>query len=159
MTNAEIILENLRRFETGDISGCGVLFDEEFQASIPGVEPLNKARLLALSATILEAFPDFSFNAKVIESKEETVKTLLIPTGTHTGTLRYPGITPLSPTGISIALPKTVCTYELNNGKIVKAVMEDTSDGGFFGLLQSLGFSISETEGKIEGCVSPRFAS
>jgi hypothetical protein len=151
MTNAEIILENLRRFESGDITGCSELFDDDFMASIPGIEPLNKARLFALSAIILDAFPDFTFNANVIETQGDTVKALLIPTGTHTGTLRYPGITPLPPTGITIALPKHLGTYSLRNEKIVKAVLEDTSNGGFFGLLRSLGFNISETGDKIEG--------
>jgi hypothetical protein len=150
MTNAEIILENIRRFETGDLIGCGELFDDEFVGSIPGIEPVNKARLLTISAMILEAFPDFTFNAKALDTQEDSVKVLLEPTGTHTGILRYPGITPLPPTGISFALPRHLCTYTVNSGKIVNAVIEDASSGGFFGLLQSLGISISETRDKIE---------
>jgi predicted ester cyclase len=147
MTNAEIILECLRRFEAGDVTGCGEFFDDELVASIPGTDPLNKAQLLALSAVIIEAFPDFTYSAKVIETQGDTVKMLLTPTGTQSGILRYPGITPLPPTGISIALPKHLCTYTVRNGKIVKVVMEDTSDGGLYGLLQTLGISLSEDGG------------
>lgn len=147
MTNAEIILENIRRFESGDITGCGEFFDDGCMTSIPGIEPVNKTRLLEISAMIIEAIPDFSYNAKIIETQGDVVKVLLVPTGTHTGTLRYPGITPLPPTGISFALPKHLCTYTVFGGKITNVVMEDTSNGGLFGILQALGIGTPDSLG------------
>jgi hypothetical protein len=131
MTNAEIILESIRRFESGEHVAMSELFSADFTAFVPGVEPLQKPAFLTLCAALIEA-------------KGDTVKILLAPMGTHTGTLHFPGITPVKPTGVSIALPHHLFEYTIVKGLIIKTVVEDASSGGLYGLLQQLGVSLSE---------------
>lgn len=151
MTNEEIILESVRKFESGNIAGLSELFDDTFIAIVPGIEPLNKSGLIGMCSVLKEAFPDFTLDAEVVATFGDIVKVLFNPTGTHSGVLRYPGITPVQPTGVSVALPRHLFHYTVKDNRIVKAEVEDTSSGGLFGLLRHLGVSISEDGDKIEG--------
>ncbi len=145
MTNAEIIQAAFRALESDNALNMAPYLADDFvwHGNLP--HDFSKGNFLNLAITLKRAFPDFSFGLKIVkEVSRNVIKATMEPVGTHTGEFSLPGLTPVAPTGIVVALPRQVLLFTLENEKINRLELEIASGGGLEDLLAHLGVEVSE---------------
>jgi len=135
----------MQALESDDPQKATDYFTEDFKWFGTFPHPLDKQRFFQMIMTIKKAFPDYTFNVKRCEEFQNGVcRATMEPLATHLGVLALPGLSPIQPTGISVALERHVMQFTLVAGKISKIKIEQPSGGGIRGLLQALGIEITE---------------
>ena len=145
MTHTQIVQAAFQALESDDALNMAPYLADDFawHGNLP--HDLSKGDFLNLAATAKRAFPDLTFGLKIVkELSRDVIKTTMEPVGTHTGVLLLPGITPVEPTGIVIALPRQVLLFTLRDDKISRLELEVASGGGLEDLLAHLGVEVSE---------------
>jgi hypothetical protein len=143
MSNSEIVKAAYAALEAGDIQTYADFFSDDFLwvGSFP--KPLNKKNSLTLIAALRGGLPDLLLNLYVVaEVGENTVRGTIAPTATHTAPLVLPGVTPLPPTGRSIAATRQLIEFTLVNGKITRIEDGEAEGGELLKILESLGLEL-----------------
>lgn len=143
MTNSDIVKTAFAAFEAGDFQEYANYFSEDFVwvGSFP--KPLNKRNALRLVSALKEGIPDLQLNL-VLRGEEgaNRIRGTIAPTGTHSKMLALPGVTPLPPTGRSIAAMRELVEFTLENGKITRIEDSETEGGELLRILESLGMDL-----------------
>jgi len=144
MSAADIVRKFITAWETQDFDTLEACLADDFAVVGPTPHPLDKRWTIADTKARWAAFPDWSFNARIVEEQGNTVKIVTRVTATHTGTLipPIPGIPPIPPTGKTIRQPEEMTTLTLRGNKIVEWRIDPSPDGGYPGILRQLGVSM-----------------
>lgn len=106
-------------------------------------DPMTADDLLTLATAVGKAFPGWSYNLKSAhETGPKEVSATVQFIGTHTGEFSLPGLSPVEPTGIEVALPREKVNLIFENDKINRINLEAASGGGLVGLLEELGVAV-----------------
>ncbi len=138
-----IVRETIAAYEAGNVSRAGQYLTDDFTFSGPTPEPVGKTEFLGLMGGLLEAFPDWRFNAKNFKVQGNKVTFTTKVTGTHTDTLdtHIPGIPPVPATNKKITMPEEPNIAILRGDKIASFELTPVPGGGVAGILSQLGVS------------------
>jgi hypothetical protein len=117
-------------------------FADNFIASGPSLpEAMNKNEFLGVMRSLVNAMPDFAFNASNFQILGTKVLLTIQIQGTNTRTVSLPalGIPPLKATGTEVLLPKEPLEADTDAGRISSLRFSSTEGGGITGVLQRLG--------------------
>lgn len=145
MTPREICLAAIQAMESDDPSSAAPWLTDDFLwiGTVP--KSLDKKQFLSLMIAVKRGLPDYTLNVKLPEQVSDTVlRGTMDPVGTNTGIFSIHGITPIAPTGISVALPRHCIEFTLSGEKIARIKIEHPSGGGVGGLLEHLGVELNE---------------
>ncbi|RJP77620.1 MAG: hypothetical protein C4524_07815 [Candidatus Zixiibacteriota bacterium] len=136
---SDLVKAFIAALESDDPHRAGEYLSDDFtfQGPIPG--PLNKAEFLDYFSALKKGLPDFAFNLDTIREEEGILFGVLHRTGTHTGELALPGIVPILPTGMSVALPNEPIHFHFCGNQICELEIDHASGGGLEGILEQLG--------------------
>ena len=149
MTKAEIAAAFMVKMENADLEGLRELTDAEYRHLDAFMPPLDREAMWDFVKALREAFPYWESNLEILgEIGEDTLKAMFAPTAIHAGTFRFPGITPVKPTGITLALPRSLIFFRFKGDKIAETRVEHPTFGGMAGVLRYLGVDLGETEGE-----------
>lgn len=148
MTPREIAEEFIRSWEHQDFMVLEKLVTDDFQLTGATPHPLNKRWLIADTKARWAAFPDWKFNARIVEETGDSVKLITNITATHTGTLiaPFPDIPPIPPTGIVIRQPEEQTILRVRNNQVVEWKVVPLPNGGYPGILKQLGVEIPDDD-------------
>jgi predicted ester cyclase len=147
MDNREVTYAFLEAFQAGDFDTAATYMADDFVFSGPTPEPISGAAWFGLSAALRAAFPDLSYNFRVVSVDGDVVATTTQLTGTHTGDLDLSrigkmGIIPA--TGKSVSLPEEEGEAIVEDGKVVSLHIHSTPKGGIMGILSQLGVKLPQ---------------
>ncbi len=144
MTNREIIQTMIQALESEDPTSAGKYLTDDFywRGNIP--KALDKTNFLLLMTALKTGFPDYTLGVSICREKGEVIHATMDPVGTHQGVFTLPGLVPVKPTGITVALPRQSLQLTLQGSKIAEIKLEHASGGGIQGLLESIGVDISD---------------
>ena len=147
MTKAEIAAEFMTNMENADLEGLRNLTDADYRHLDAFMPPLDREALLGFVKALREAFPSWESNLEIIgEIDSDTIKAMFAPTAIHAGTFRFPGITPVKPTGITLALPRSLIYFRFKGDKLAETRVEHPTYGGMAGVLRYLGVDLGDIE-------------
>jgi ketosteroid isomerase-like protein len=141
MSAADIVRQFIAAWEKQDFATMNDLLAPDFQAVGAVPHPLDKRWLIADTKARWAAFPDWKFNARVVEEQGNIVTIITNVVATHTGTLiaPVPGMLPIPPTGKVIRQPEEKTILTIRNNQIVEWKIESVPGGGYPGILKQLG--------------------
>jgi predicted ester cyclase len=127
----------------------------------PAPVPLDKEAFLVFQQVHTDAFPDWNFNAQVVEEKGEHVRVVVQITATHLGTydvakLGLP-LPPLPATAKRRQWPPDTLDFTITGDKISKLDVVVSPEGGVIGTLAWLGVkapSAPSTNGASNGATN-----
>ncbi|GCE26980.1 hypothetical protein KDA_24640 [Dictyobacter alpinus] len=140
----ETVKTLMAALQAGDSELAASTLDDAFTMAGFLPKTLSKEQFLSLQDALLVAMPDFSYGLADVARSEQganTVTASTIITGTHTDTLSLPmlGLENIPASGVSVTLPQTRVTYEVEDGRVKKLAFENVTGGDFSGLLQQIG--------------------
>jgi hypothetical protein len=105
LTNCELVQAAMMALESDDPRRAADYLSEDFGWVGTFPHPLDKQRFIQMIMAIKKAFPNYTFNINRCEEIQKGVcRATMEPLATHLGVLALPGISPIRPTGISVAL-------------------------------------------------------
>jgi len=119
---------------------------DDFVLTGPAPVPLDKEAFLVFQQVHTDAFPDWNFNAQVLEEKGEQVRAVVQITGTHLGTydvskLGLP-LPPVPATAKRRQWPPDYLDFTVAGDKITKLNVTVSPEGGVIGTLAWLGVKV-----------------
>jgi len=116
MNAIECATTAIRAWESHDVDDLRSLLSVDFVGRGLVPQPINKAQYSDFMKAMIQALPDWSFNAHILHEhllgeQEKGVHVITQITGTHTGDLILPTLPIILPTGIKIALPPRQMEY------------------------------------------------
>ena len=115
--NIRVAEKSIEAMNSHDLSRDD-LFNEDFQAEVPGAQGgFNREQSRANSEIFIAAFPDLHFEVVRRIAQGEYVVFNWVSTGTHTGSLRTPSGNMIPPTGKKGTIYGST-TYRIRDGKI-----------------------------------------
>jgi len=144
MNNADILLSLLNAIETNDFAKAASYLTDDFTFGGAVPQPLNGQQWLGLHRAFNQAFPDFTFNARIIGTEGEHVSAVVQLTGTQTGLLTFPplGIIDFTPTGRRVQLPQEPFDATVRGNKVAALLVHQVPGGGLPGILTQLGIQM-----------------
>ncbi|MHB9155019.1 MAG: nuclear transport factor 2 family protein [Endomicrobiales bacterium] len=140
MSRTELVQKAFSLIEAGKLLEAGEMFSDDFTFSGTVPEPMRKQQYLDYLQTLLNAFPDWKFNADGWQERGDAVKLKLHVTGTHTNILLLPfkGMGSIAPTGTRFALPEEPAEAVVRGRTITALKVKEVSGGGVEGILRQL---------------------
>lgn len=141
MNAADIVMRFMTAGEQGDWETFAECVADDYVFLVPPIRQ-TKRELISSQKALWGAFPDFKFNLRITEVRENTVKGVYQLSGTHTGTLIPPvpgSFMAIQPTGKRIVLAENDVEYTLRDGKIIQQKVGANPDSGWMGILKQLG--------------------
>jgi hypothetical protein len=141
MLPADVVRTVMEAIETVVLETTDVYLAEDLKVTGLLKEPVGKARFLELMAVLLNAAPNWSFNAANLRESGETVRATVRITGTNTGAIHLPslGVERQRPTGKRFALSEEQQEYVVKENKIVSMRMGRIPDGVMPQIIKQLG--------------------
>jgi predicted ester cyclase len=141
MNPEEIVQAYLDAYNAGDLETAATYYADDFQFSGPMPEPVGPDMYLGISRIMRAAFPDISYDGRVVGSDGDVVYAEFTLSGTHNGDLdlRPMGMGVIPATGIHFANPTEPVDITVRDGQIVSMVGESSPDSGLPGILSQLG--------------------
>jgi hypothetical protein len=141
MSNIDLVKQVFSEIEQGNVQEAGKKFSDDFTFKGPSLMALTKEQYLSAHKALVEAIPDWKFNATDWQEQGDIVKVNVHITGTHTRILRYPfpQLKEEVPTDNSIILPEEPTRVTVQNGMIAAMEADTVPGGGIRGVLQQLG--------------------
>ena len=141
LSNMDLVKKVFSQIESGKVKEAGEFLSDDFWFKGPSLMTLNKRQYLEAHEALVNALPDWKFNATGWQEEGDVVKMKVRITGTHTRPLNYPfpGIQPGSPTNNRISLPDEPTQVTVRSGKIVSIEADTVPGGGIRGVFEQLG--------------------
>jgi len=116
--------------------------DMVFAGPVP--QPVGKDEFVAIQLALMDAMPDWKFNATDYKQMGDQVIANLHITGTQTRPLKLPmpGVPAIPPTGKHVSLPVEPTTFTVKGDKIARIDSEASPQSGVPGILSQLGISM-----------------
>ena len=141
MNKRETVQALMDSIQKGDYENAKTLLADDFQFSGPIPQPVNREAWLAMSASLMTAFPDLDYHFRVIGADDDVVRATSQLSGTHSGsfdlTAMSMGVIPATNKAFSAKLEKTKVTVKEN--KITAWAVEPTEGAGLKAILGQLG--------------------
>ncbi len=121
----------------------GLLADDMvFTGPVP--QPVGKQEMINLQTALIEAMPDWKFNATNFKQMGDKVIADLQISGTQTGALHLPmpGLMDVPATGKHVSLPPDPTTFTVVDGKVTKIESMANPQTGVAGILNQLGIPL-----------------
>jgi predicted ester cyclase len=141
MSAKDIAMAGVRAFEAHDFTKAAGLLSEDLVFTGPTPQPLGKREYVGVQTALINALPDWKFNAQDFKEEGDRVTVPIRISGTHTGALNLPmpGIPPLPPTGKHVQLPEEHVVFTVKDNKISRIETDQVPGAGVPGLLSQLG--------------------
>lgn len=146
MQPAKTALALLAAWEAHDTKRAAALMANDFVLTGPAPVPLDKDAFLVFQQVHTDAFPDWNFNAQVLEEKGDYVRVIVQITATHLGAydvakLGLP-LPPLPATAKRRQWPPDTLDFTIIGDKITRLHAIVSPEGGVIGTLAWLGVKV-----------------
>ena len=149
MRPQEIFTQYSAALDRGDLDAMRALIHEDFRLEGAGLDGVGKPEFLAAMKAQMDAFPDYSENPTDLqEIGDDVLQFVVHVTGTQTGTLALPGLTPIPPTGRTVRLPREPAWVHIYDNQILVYHVAPVPGGGLKGILAQLGVGGMRTEAR-----------
>jgi predicted ester cyclase len=140
-----VLKECYAAFEAGQFDKAAGYFADNFVLTGPTPQPVGKKEFVGLQSALVQAFPDWKFNAQDYHTQGDTVTVKMHITGTHTHTLAslMPGLPEVPATGKHFSLPEEPSQATVKDGKITSFTSQPVAGGGVMGIFQQLGIPLN----------------
>ncbi len=147
MDPKEVVLAFMAAWEEPDFDAMQTYLADDFKLTGVSPQPLDKRWMIADTKARWSAFPDWTYNFRVVGMQGNVVQGVSRVSGTHTGTLipPVPGMPPIPPTGKRVSLPEETCFVTVRNTQIVEYRVEKNANyegSGYTLILKQLGVEI-----------------
>src|SRR5215470_344177 len=116
MNPEQLIRESLEAFNARDEETAFKDFADDLVVNGFTPEPIGLEEFKALNAANLNAFPDWHFDIKGMQTQGNKVTATIQVTGTQNGPLNLPGMPPIPASGKKISVPdRFICTVGSDN--------------------------------------------
>ena len=141
MDTKELAQSFVDAYNAGDLAKIASFLADDFKFSGPVPKPIGSNEWLGLHSIFKAAFPDVSYNLRVVSVEGNVVTTASQLKGTHTGPLELSamGMGDFPPTGRSFSNPEEHGEAIVENGKVKSIHIESGEGSGVSGMLEQLG--------------------
>jgi hypothetical protein len=139
------IVENfLNAIEKNDFTSAESYLSNNFKVTGVGTDPLGAKEFLGVHKAFNKGMPDFKFNYKIINVKDNIVETKVKLTGTHFKDMPSPapGFPIIPATNKTLRMPEEKVTCTIRDNKIESLHLDAVPGGGLPGVLKQLGVEI-----------------
>ncbi len=139
------IVENFfTAIEKNDFTAAESYLSNTFKVTGVAPTPLSAKEFLGVHKAFNKGIPDFRFNYKIENAKDNVVESKVKLSGTHTKELPapIPGIKNIPPTNKFLNMPEERATFTFKDNKIENLHLEKVPNGGLPGVLKQLGVEI-----------------
>jgi predicted ester cyclase len=146
MNSIDVVKAGLAAVENRQDDKYQSLLADDMVFTGPVPQPIGKKEFMGLQWTLMDAMPDWKFNAADYKQMGDKVTTMIRITGTQTGTLKplMPGMVAMPPSGKKVSLPPQLTSFTIQDGKICKIEAEADPDNGVPGILKQLGIPMPQ---------------
>ena len=144
MEQNKIVESFFNAIEKNDFTTAESYLSSNFKATGVGPDPLGAKEFLGAHRAFNKGMPDFKFNYKIGNVKNNIVETKVKLTGTHFKDMPAPapGFPNIPATNKTVRMPEERVTFTIKDNKIEKLLLESVPGGGLPGLLKQLGVEI-----------------
>jgi len=141
MDTKELAHSFVDAYNAGDMVKIASYLSDDFTFSGPVPEPIGSKEWLGMHSIFKTAFPDISYNLRVVSVEGNIVTTTSQLKGTHTGKidLSAMGMGAYPPTGKSFSNREEFGEAIVENGKINSIHIKSGEGSGVIGMLKQLG--------------------
>ena len=127
--------------EKNDFTTAESYLSNNFKITGVGPEPLEAKEFLGLHKAFNKGMPDFKFNYKIGDVKNNIVETKVKLTGTHFKEMPSPapGFPNIPATNKTLRMPEEKVRFTFKDNKIESLHLESVPGGGLPGVLKQLG--------------------
>jgi predicted ester cyclase len=118
MSAKDVAQAAMMAWESKDASALASCLSDNFVCTGFLPQHLEKQQFIDLMKTLTTAFPDWSFNAHLLEEQGDAALFVTHITATHSGDLILPTLPLILPTGQKVSLPDRHTTYTVAGDKI-----------------------------------------
>ncbi|MHB9154563.1 MAG: hypothetical protein ACYC5N_02585 [Endomicrobiales bacterium] len=146
MLPIDVVQKTMESIETGDMETTGIYLAEGLNCTGLAPDPLGKVEFVELMTGLLNAIPNWSYNAREMNERGNTVKARVRITGANTGEINLPalGIRRVRPTGMRFTLPEEKIEYAVRENKIFSIRIDTVAGSELSVLLKQLGVEMPE---------------
>lgn len=148
MEEKRIVEELFQAIEKNDFVKAESYFSKDFKITGVTPEPLGVKEFLGTHKALGTGIPDFRFNYKIGEIKDNVVKAKVKLSGTHTKEMPapVPMVEKIPATNKKIQMPEENLQITLKDNKISEINLEHIPGGGVEGILKQIGVDIPKSE-------------
>lgn len=141
MEQDRIVDSFFKAIEKNDFTAAENCLTSNFKVTGVGPEPLGAKEFLGVHRAFNTGMPDFKFNYKIGNVKDNVVETKVKLTGTHFKDMPapIPGLQTIPATNKTLRMPEERVTFTIKDNKIDKLHLESVPGGGLPGVLKQLG--------------------
>lgn len=144
MEQNKIVESFFKAIEKSDFAAAESLASNNCKITGVGPDGLGIKEFLGVHRAFNTGMPDFKFNYKIGDVKNNIVETKVKLTGTHFKDMPapIPGLSTIRATNKTIRMPEERVTFTIKDNKIEKLHLESVPGGGLPGVLKQLGVEI-----------------
>ena len=141
MSNIDVFKAGLAALEARDKKKVDELVADDMVFAGPVPQPIGKHEFLGLQFALIDAMPDWKFNASDFKEEGDKVMAKGHISATQTAPLNLPamGIQSFPATGKHVQLPYEPLTATVKNGKLTRLEAAHVEGGGVMGILTQIG--------------------
>ena len=134
-----ILHEYIAGLKAHDVSKIASTVADNFRFITPGTTTVNKQRFLTFLRALYAAFPDWHYDHDEPEWRSDHIAIKWRQSGTHTGTLEFPGMSAVVATLKNVKIPEQYFFYQVRDNQIVVIRPEPIPGGAPQGILEQIG--------------------
>ena len=144
MEQDKVVERFFKSIEKNDFKAAESCLTSNFKVTGVGPEPLGAKEYLGVHKAFNTGMPDFKFNYKIGDVRDNIVETKVKLTGTHFKDMPapIPGLHNIPATNKTVRMPEERVTFTIKDNKIDKLHLESVPGGGLPGVLKQLGVAI-----------------
>jgi predicted ester cyclase len=137
-TIPSVLFAYINGLKSHDVPKIAVAVADDLRFITPAATA-DKERFLSFLRALYAAFPDWTYDPDEPELRADQIAVKWRQGGTHTGTLCFPGIPAVAPTGKKVVIPAQFFFYRVRDDRIVEIRPEPIAGGAPQGILQQIG--------------------
>jgi hypothetical protein len=144
MEQNKIVESFFKAIEKSDFTTAESLVSNNFKVTGVGPDALGIKEFLGVHRAFNTGMPDFKFNYKIGNIRNNIVETKVKLTGTHFKDMPSPapGFPTIPATNKTLRMPEEAVTFTIKDNKIENLQLETIPGGGLPGVLKQLGVEI-----------------
>lgn len=148
MEEKRIVEEFFQTIEKNDFLKAHLYLDDNFKVTGVAPEPLGAKEFLGVHKALGIGMPDFRFNYKIEDIRNNIVNAKVKITGTHTKEMPapIPMVDKIPATNKKVQMPEENVRVTLKDNKISEVYLEPTPGGGILGILKQIGVDVTKAE-------------
>ena len=134
-----ILREYIAGLKAHDVSKIASTVADDLRFITPGTTTVDKQRFLTFLHALYAAFPDWHYDHDEPEWRSDHIAIKWRQSGTHTGTLAFPGMPAVVATLKNVKIPEQYFFYRVRDNQIVEIRPEPIPGGAPQGILEQIG--------------------